>query len=573
MADKLLQDYSKYPDMAHWFSPCLLLKLLNNVIVSSMFGQYADRRLIMAALDSVSPETHFDRATAFAFDEDKDGAVWIDWIADLGDGFDSTYAMALLLAQKTLKFGDRELPRGQMLIMGGDEVYPTASRQAYANQLHQPYKWAFPDHDKTSDKGVPVFAIPGNHDWYDGLVLFLSYFCREKHLHMGSWRTQQRRSYFAVRVTKDWWIWATDIQLADNIDQPQYDYFSAIAHQMEPNSKIILCGAEPGWLYTHTNSQSWKVMEFAIRIANEADRGLTFPLLLSGDTHHYSRYSAEDGKQFITSGGGGAFRHPTHHLADEVIVNWQKEDKKLSLTTSADEPHRETGTAACYPSKETSQSLLWQDLWFAIKNWDFSIFMGAIYGLMGVIVALRDQWDAYGLIGLTFAGTLVGYTYKQEQSAHPKVILSSLAHALLQSVAVILSARFFAHYNDTHFNFGSEWYSGWLWLFTLLLEMGVVGFVVGSTLFGLNMLLTCAFLRMNYNDAFSAFRLNRYNNFLRLRIKGDSIEVFAIGLESVPKRDDWTANQQAAAGNSDQPVFLPDKPLRPHLIEKVVVRA
>ncbi len=573
MADELLQNYSRYPDMARWFDPRLLLKLLNNVIVSSRFGQYADRRLIMAALDTASPKTHFARATKFNFSEDENGAVWIDWIADLGDGFDSTYAMALLLAQQTLKVGDYELPRGQMLIMGGDEVYPTASKQAYANQLHQPYKWAFPDHNKNSDEGVPVFAIPGNHDWYDGLVLFLSYFCREKHLHMGSWRSQQRRSYFAVRVTKDWWIWATDIQLADNIDQPQYDYFSAIARQMEPNSRIILCGAEPGWLYTHTNSQSWKVMEFAIRIANEANRGLTFPLLLSGDTHHYSRYSAEDGKQFITSGGGGAFRHPTHHLADEVVVEWQKEDKKLSLTTSPDASHRVTGTAACYPSQETSRSLLCKDFWFAITNWDFSIFMGIVYGLMGFALTLRDQWDAYAIIGLIFAGSLVGYSYKQEKSGKPKVILSSLVHAFLQTVAVILFARFFAHYNETHFNFGSEWYGGWLRFLMLLLEMGVVGFLVGSTIFGLNMLLTCAFLRMNYNDAFSAFRLNRYNNFLRLRIKGDSIEVFAIGLENIPKRDRWTANPNAQAGNPDEPVFLPEDPLQPHIIEKVVVRA
>lgn len=153
------------------------------------------------------------------------------------------------------------------------------------------------------------------------------------------------------------------------------------------------------------------------------------------------------------------------------------------------------------------------------------------------------------------------------------MILSSLIHAFLQTVAVILFARFFAHYNETHFNFGSEWYGGWLRFLTLLLEMGVVGFLVGSTIFGLNMLLTCAFLRMNYNDAFSAFRLNRYNNFLRLRIKGHSIEVFAIGLENVPEREAWTANPNAQAGNPDEPVFLPGDPLQPHIIEKVVVQA
>lgn len=188
MAEKPLDDTKTYPHMAHWFDPVLLLKLLNNVVVSSIFGQYADRRLIIAALDTVSPEEHEKRAKEFRsrLTPDKDGGVWIDWVADLGDGFDSTYAVASLLARKELKVGDVPLPRGQALIMGGDEVYPKASRQAYMNQLRQPYAWAAPDRDRKDDKGRPVLAIPGNHDWYDGLVLFLAYFCKEKPWHLGA---------------------------------------------------------------------------------------------------------------------------------------------------------------------------------------------------------------------------------------------------------------------------------------------------------------------------------------------------------------------------------------------------
>jgi hypothetical protein len=132
MADKLLNDTKTYPRMAHWFNPVLLLQLLNNVVVSSMFGQYADRRLMIAALDTVPPEEHARRAEEFRsrLEPDKDGGVWIDWVADLGDGFDSTYAVASLLAKRELKVGDVDLPRGQALVMGGDEVYPKATRQA-----------------------------------------------------------------------------------------------------------------------------------------------------------------------------------------------------------------------------------------------------------------------------------------------------------------------------------------------------------------------------------------------------------------------------------------------------------
>ncbi|MGY3618095.1 hypothetical protein ACVJGD_004291 [Bradyrhizobium sp. USDA 10063] len=50
-------------------------------------------------------------------------------------------------------------------------LQPKATRQAYANQLRQPYAWAAPDPDKKNDEGRPLLAIPGNHDCYDCLVL------------------------------------------------------------------------------------------------------------------------------------------------------------------------------------------------------------------------------------------------------------------------------------------------------------------------------------------------------------------------------------------------------------------
>ena len=82
MADDLLNDTKTYPRMAHWFDPVLLLQLLNNVIVSSMFGQYADRRLMIAALDTVPPEEHASRAEEFRsrLKPDEKGGVWFDWV-------------------------------------------------------------------------------------------------------------------------------------------------------------------------------------------------------------------------------------------------------------------------------------------------------------------------------------------------------------------------------------------------------------------------------------------------------------------------------------------------------------
>ncbi|MET3973585.1 hypothetical protein ABIB94_007919 [Bradyrhizobium sp. JR7.2] len=88
-----------------------MLKLFWRVIASDLFGQYADRRLIVAALDPVKPEELVEHAQQFmpghdneevwTFTPDQDGAVWIDWVADLENGFDPTYAIASV-SSKTL---------------------------------------------------------------------------------------------------------------------------------------------------------------------------------------------------------------------------------------------------------------------------------------------------------------------------------------------------------------------------------------------------------------------------------------------------------------------------------------
>lgn len=70
------------------------------------------------------------------------------------------------------------------------------------------------------------------------------------------------------------------------------------------------------------------------------------------------------------------------------------------------------------------------------------------------------------------------------------------------------------------------------------------------------------------------WRIGAYNNFLRFRLTEDGFDVFAVGLEKVPEREDWIANPMHKPGhpNPDHPVFVPKVDLKPHLIEKVSVR-
>ena len=78
-----------------------------------------------------------------------------------------------------------------------------------------------------SDDPPALFAVPGNHDWYDGLTAFLRFFCQGGWV--GGWKTEQRRSYFAVKLPQRWWLLGIDIQFDTYIDAPQIDYFRTVA--------------------------------------------------------------------------------------------------------------------------------------------------------------------------------------------------------------------------------------------------------------------------------------------------------------------------------------------------------
>jgi hypothetical protein len=323
--------------MVDWFDPGLLAKVAVRSIISATLGQYTDQRLMQAATDNASWDelaARYDYSgtgkPGEAIEPGRDGAVWVDYIADLGDGFEATYAMAYLLSAETLTVhGEpRPLPAGKLLIMGGDQVYPDATKQEYQSRLLDPYEWAF----TTDTPQRKLFAIPGNHDWYDGLSSFSALFCSARDRisngqgrQIGGWRCHQERSYFAIKLPHNWWIWGPDIQLADNLDDSQRDYFDLMAEQTGPDDKIILCLAEPSWL--HKNYDNMHEISMLAR-----QNGARICAVIAGDWHHYSRYTSEIlGTQFITSGGGGAFTHATHPLKPRLNLKW---------ATATDEPAR-----------------------------------------------------------------------------------------------------------------------------------------------------------------------------------------------------------------------------------------
>ncbi len=366
-----------------WFHPKELARAGILALLSDLFGSFADKREIQAALNRAPGETmrQYEREPA-----DRD--FWFDYVADLGDGFHPTYSIAWLLAQEKLTLrGEKAVTqRGRILFMGGDQVYPTAGREEYLNRTVGPYRAALPY--LADEANAPhLYAVPGNHDWYDGLSAFLRQFA-QKDRWIGAWRTQQTRSYFARKLPHGIWIWGIDIQLHADIDQPQLEYFDVAARELEPGDRVILLTAEPSWVKEAEGDHAgYASLMLVMQKVTRARASVA--LVVTGDSHHYSHYvsftpSERGGEElvethFVTAGGGGAFLHGTHTLPAKI---------RLPLSTDkADTRRRELSRGAVFPRADESRGLIRSNiLAFPFKNWQFGAVWFALWFCLTVLV-------------------------------------------------------------------------------------------------------------------------------------------------------------------------------------------
>ncbi len=443
-------DFEPRP-MVAWFAPGQLLRTAFRSLFAQVIASYVDRRETQAALPPcLDPPDDRLPCPGSAFrglvDADftaREGKqeVWIDYIADLGDGWDPAYTMALLLARPKvrvrgledaslrdaslvqgahLRLGEDELPRADVLVLGGDQVYPTPSRAGYTDRLLAPLVCAFPALDPPPDGVAPhpeakerplLFAIPGNHDWYDGLTDFLRVFCQCAAI--GRWRTRQRRSYFAVRLPFRWWLWGIDIQLDTRIDPVQLDHFRKLARTRDEEGddpkSIVLCTAQPSWIYGRTGLENCykNLMYFEEGVMGPrrkgGGRGRTaageeqerkrpqIPVTLAGDMHHYARYleyEKDDGgdpaRQRITCGGGGSYARGTYALPRRI----PRPDRPSRRPMDGKMVPRNKGelleTGFPYPSRTDSKRLALGALRLPLlrHNRSFCLLLGVLYAVL-----------------------------------------------------------------------------------------------------------------------------------------------------------------------------------------------
>lgn len=616
-------DIRALPKMVRWYSPAHLVSTGWRSVVSELFGQYADQRIMQATIDGFAPEimkTVIGRYNYSDLRQLGDGnAVWVDYVADLGDGFDSTYAMASLISAPQLDIeGAGPLPAAKLLIMGGDQVYPFPTRTAYRERFAMPYSTALPP---TSDGNWRrlLFVLPGNHDWYDGLSSFDHMFCKARFGHaaenrIGGWLCPQHRSYFAIRLPHNWWIWGADIQLAQYLDAGQVLYFEGVAEAMKQHPteapKLILCTAEPSWNYDKDEKlQGEDNLSTITKIATDA--GARIAAVIAGDLHHYSRYfSKEAGTSFVTAGGGGAYFSPTHYLKNTRKLAWG--GKKLDLDLRCQLKDGEsTGEPSCWPTRGKSRRLSLSTLAFPFRNYGFAVALGVIYWVMIWMFSTTP----YG--GKTIGETLIsdpnfhwwpGIFMLAPLAAATNVILGIWCLALWvvlygyadgawggKARAVMGTLHWFAHLSmmialyyavsyASLYLVDTAWPQAREMLQTLELKssadvrelfrtivifpllMIFVGGIGAGFVWGAYLTISCLF-GLHCDQAFASMAIPDFKNFLRMKVEPNKLTIYPIGLRRVPRRWGWKRAKDRGFGAGVGPAIVPTRPLRPSLIE------
>lgn len=599
--------------MTGWYDPSILITTAIRVAISTVFGQFADRREAIAASNAIEPQpvdSELDYSAA-------KGDFWFDYLADTGDGWNSTYAMARLVSEDAINVSGAEgLPRGQVLLLGGDQVYPFASKKDYDERFLGPFEEAYaPGGSKRWEEGThDLYAIPGNHDWYDGLNAFFGLFCRRRvkpkagigfdrpgRIIAGR-KTKQTRSYFALNLPGGWWLWATDAQLEGYIDQPQIDYFRHVARYWMPKgSKVILLVDGPSWAYVDPELPVGKFENFAYlerlagveRDENGVNMGHRLKLVLTGDSHHYARFIEED-RHYVTCGGGGAFLHPTHQLSDKGF-DWKYPPPSVDYDRDNPKPYRRnfriaksgSGDEALFPARRTSWLLSFWNLAFAALNWRFTATLFAAYCIFHWLLdfnarAATEEGAHDHAVELTRFGDVLrhgSFGDVLRQGSLLEAMASYWNLAFLSPAATILlffAGAAYIYAADTK-TWSSRAATGLVHAFAQavvvslttcfvirellepspsLVEIPIAAAaaaVASATTYGIYLLTMLNAFKRHWNEGFSSFAHRGYKCMLRMRIsRSGELTVYPVGLKKVPR-------------DSGDPLKNPA--LEPHLIE------
>lgn len=586
-----------------WYHPGVLLLAARDVLSSLNQFRNRDERESFPL-----PLTVIDRSQR----PPEDGDFWFDFIADTGDGGNATYAVArTALADQFLGDDGQVLPRGELLVLGGDLAYPSASSLEYRYRFTELFEAALPDEGSYTEAGTALVrgrpftlvALPQNHDWMDSASTFGRYFLRSKSSRsLLAADIPQRQSYLCVRLPHGWWLLGLDFAMTDDMDRDQFEQFKALAsaqglqtevngqpitQRILPEDRVILLYPEPIWTTPVAagvypgGAKRYQLLEGLLqsRIA----------VRLAGDLHHYMRWTSDQDGQLMTCGTGGAFSHPTHTRPTTAPIVARNVTNASAIPASAArivQVGLDDGRAPAhsrpfskvngseYPPISESRTLALANITALFGSggsfWQGNRWFAAV--LAGLyLVSTGLQLLPFGLLwsALLFAALCLPMGWESRLEASPKwpawsgsvlALGSGLVHTLCHVAAVAgigLGVRTLLVLAVPLDQTGSAL----VWLVGLLGG----GAVLGTLIFGCYLALMSR-LGFLTTHGFSALALQDFKGFLRFHISADgALHGAFIAIDRVPRV--WGMNERP------QPVWAPtDRSLTSRVHDQFVIR-
>jgi uncharacterized membrane protein HdeD (DUF308 family) len=308
-------------------------------------------------------------------------------VGDPGEGDPSQYS----LVSRYLALGRREDVK--FLVVASDVIYPAGAMSDYELNFYLPFKGL----------GKPIYAIPGNHDWFDALEGFNANFLEpaaaraamearvDADLRLTSTnRTRidkliaeaarlrrlygvdvgsQRASFFELQTDR-FALLAIDTGILRGVDERQWAWLERALGRSRGKFIMAIVG-HPRFAGGRDTTVDGERLAALYRLLTLS--GVT--ITMAGDTHDFEYYreriddGADGAIHHFVNGGGGAY---------------------LSIGTALDFPKvpavRETAIypgAAALRAKLAAETPLWkQPFWYWIK-W-FNAWPFAVEGLSGV---------------------------------------------------------------------------------------------------------------------------------------------------------------------------------------------
>ncbi|MCF2539855.1 metallophosphoesterase [Streptomyces sp. FB2] len=309
-----------------WLDPRMLWAARNGVL-ASLFGDPTGRtrgRWVARRTAAGAPADKVIRR------DDPDRFSFLV-IADTGEGDDPQYAVVpgLLKEGRDTRFA----------ILASDVIYPVGGADDYGPKFFRPYQ----------DYRAPIYAIPGNHDWYEDLTAFMRVFCDDAPplppepaprplsrawLRSLLWhrprqgdgqrleearRLRSAPEQLASQPGPYWAIDAgpvrivgIDTGLLGTLDAEQGAWLREVSK--DPRPKILITGSP---LYVDGEHHPCAIEGGGTVDDIVRDPAHRYVAAIGGDIHNYQRYPVRVGDrtiQYVVAGGGGAFMHATHTI-------------------------------------------------------------------------------------------------------------------------------------------------------------------------------------------------------------------------------------------------------------------